>query len=101
VQSLSAIIIPAPGQAPLSLAELAERPGLAATVVVKAGDGARLHQRGQLAEALWLRSAVLLLFEDPAEAATFERAVTTAREAAERAKGRLMGAAWRCRHRAV
>jgi hypothetical protein len=67
--SLAAVGVAAPGQAPPSLAELAEQPGLAATFVIKAGTADRLHQRGQLVEALWLRSAVLLLFEDRNEAA--------------------------------
>ena len=97
MHSLTAVVLAAPEQAAPSLTELADRPGLAATFVVEAGDGARLQQRGQLVEALWLRSAVLLLFEDAIEAADFERAVTTAREAAERRKVRTMGAAWRAR----
>ena len=69
---LRAVVLAAPHQAPPSLAELAERPGLAATFVIRAGTGTRLHERRQLVEALWLNIAVVLLFEDPKEASEFE-----------------------------
>ena len=72
--------------------------GLAASFVVRAGTAGQLHQRGRLVEAMRLRSAVLLLFEDPTEASEFEKAVTAARVAAHRAKGKTLEPAWRRRH---
>ena len=79
-------MLPAPGQPAPSLAEIAERPGIAAMVVVKAGTLDRLRHRGDVADAFSLRSPVLLLFEEPTEAADFERAVAAARETARRTK---------------
>jgi len=96
--ALAAVVLAAPGQAAPTLASLAETPGLAATIVVKAGTAQQLHLNGRLRETLILRSAVLLLFESRAEAADFERAITAARQASHRAKGKRLGPAWRRRH---
>jgi hypothetical protein len=98
VHTLTALVLAVPGQPAPSLAEIAATPGLAATFVVAAGTAGELHRRGQLVEALRLRSAVLLLFEDPCEASEFEKAVADARAAAHRQKGKMLGPAWRRRH---
>ena len=95
---LTAVIVPAAGRPAPTLTELAEQPGLCATFVVKAGTAAQLHRNGRLRETMELSCAALLLFEDPSEASEFEKAVADARAAAHRAKGKMLGAAWRRRH---
>jgi hypothetical protein len=84
---LNAVVIAPPGHPAPSLGDLAGRFGAAVSLIVKAGaDPAKLLTDGRVAEALRLRSPVLLLFEDAAEAAAFEKAAGLARASAKRAK---------------
>jgi hypothetical protein len=83
---LHAVAISGPGRATPSIAELAEKPGLARAVVVTAGTAEQVWSAPRIVEQLYLGATLVLLFQDAAEAAAFEAKLAQVRARAARGK---------------
>jgi hypothetical protein len=89
---LSAVVLAPIGQSPATLDELAGKFGVAVPLVIKARtNAAQLLKDGALSRRCSCGASILLLFEDAAEAAEFEKAAGLARDAVQRRKGATMG----------